>query len=81
MYPCRLFDLYSSDIYSVPTQKSFDYLIKSRFIDLMPPFLLTDTDSLKKLILTTWLATNKNLQAIQVNVNLAEIKYYSSIFM
>lgn len=80
MYTGRLFDLYASDVYSVPTQKSFDYLVRSRYIDLMPPFLLTDTDTLKTLIVETWLESNNNLLMSQINVNLAEIKYYTSAF-
>ncbi len=79
IYPCRLFDLYATDVYSLPTQTSFDYLIRSRYLDFLRPFLLTDTDNLTKLIAQTWQASNNLLSLSQINVNLAETKIYSSI--
>lgn len=71
--------MYTTDISNLPTQKSFDYLIRSHSIDLMQSNLITDQNSLINLITSTW-QTSNNLQASQIKVNLGQIQLYASVF-
>lgn len=82
MYPCELIDLYLSDLSGVPNDKSFDYFIKSRYIDIEYGNIALNTTKIVNTIQSVWFTKNKNrgIDATQIEVKLADLGFYTSIF-
>jgi hypothetical protein len=76
IYPCELKELYAVNISSLPTTISFDYVIKSRYIDLVLPNAntVTDMSTLNAAINSVWASLNR------LNQTRVEIKFGDSYF-
>ena len=81
--PCELGDLYSPDIQTEPNRFRFDYMIKSRSIDLLIPYgnLVINPIDLSDRIRAAWLNKNSLLNLTQIDVRLADFDFYTSHFM
>jgi hypothetical protein len=83
VYPCEIGDLYSSGIQTEPNRFRFDYMIKSRSIDLLIPYgnlVISPTDLIDG-IKKAWYSKNNWLNITQIDVKLGDFDFYTSSFM
>lgn len=81
-YPCELGDLYTTSLTAVPSARAFDYLIKSRHLDVMVPHGSVCSNELVDIIRRTWYNLNifSGISLANVNVNIIDFDLYNSIF-
>lgn len=84
MYPCELNDLYAPDIQTIPSLYRFDYMIKSRYLDLISGCgdVVIKPNDLISTIQQVWFSKNGRpcVNISQINVWLGETVHYTSIF-
>jgi hypothetical protein len=83
IYPCDLVDLYLTNISSIPTDRSFDYMIKSRYLNIVPldSRIVLDKNQLAQAIRYSWYIRNSQaINITQYDVILSEYGFYTSIF-
>ena len=83
VYPCELADLYASDMQTVPSLFRFDYMIKSRTLDLIVPCgnVVPKPADLVASIQQVWYLKNvASVNLTQIDVKLGESYFFTSIF-
>lgn len=83
VFPCELTDLYAPDIQTVPTMFRFDYMIKSRYLDLIMSCgnVVIKPGDLINAIQHVWFFKNNYATNItQIDVKLGESIFYTSTF-
>lgn len=84
IYPCELNDLYVANLNVMPNQEEFDYMIKSRSIDLLLPYgyIVANRDQLSSLIRFVWFVKNSKLisNITNIDVRIDDVSFYTSVF-
>jgi hypothetical protein len=83
VFPCELPDLYTTDVQTVPSLFRFDYMIRSRYVDLVLSCgdVMTRPNDLSDLIQRVWFWKNGlDNSSSQVDVKFGDSVLYTSIF-